>query len=416
MSQRINATMHAKKVSHRYYGISKVPKWFYSFVPFKISTGGSSILMPLYLLQLGGNAQMVGIMNSLASLSSMIGSLFWGKLSDKTLRRKVFILLGFLSVSIFLTALSFTDSPTEFILLNAVYSFFLASTLSVPIVLVLRSVRKHSWDYGIGKFNEISGWAWVFGLGLGFALSQYLTIRQLLLLFAILNVPSLIWGAKTMREIPIYINRKSIKVFGNYVVEKTRYLPTFILHTNIRKPRFGKFYLALLLFWISAGMYFSQFPVLLVESGFERRVIYLAAILNSAVSAFMYLRVGLMLKNRDNTKVLREGITLRLLGVITLIVGILTPYLLPFAFLSYFLAGYSWSFISISSTSIVGKLAGEKEKGAAMGTFNLVNSIGYIIGSFASGFIVYSGGFLINFTAAGVFAVLSLITLKKIRI
>ena len=416
MSQRINAMMHAKKVSHRYYGISKVPKWFYSFVPFKVSTGGSSILMPLYLLQLGGDAQMVGIMNSLTSLSSMAGSLFWGKLSDKTLRRKVFILLGFFSVTVFLTTLSFTNSPVEFILLNAVYSFFLASTLSVPVVLVLRSVRKHSWDYGIGKFNEISGWAWVFGLGLGFILSQRLTIRQLLLLFALLNIPSLIWGAKTIREIPIYINRKSIRIFGNYVVEKTRYLPTFMLHINIRKPRFGKFYLALLLFWISVGMYFSQFPVFLAENGFERRIIYLAAILNSSISAFMYLRVGLMLESRDNMRVLKEGIMLRILGITMIILGMLTPYLLPFAFLSYFLAGYSWSFISISSTSIIGKLAGEKEKGMAMGTFNLINSIGYIMGSFASGFFVYSEGFLMNFTVAGIFAMLSLMTLRKIKV
>ncbi|AHF79474.1 MFS transporter [Thermococcus paralvinellae] len=417
MSQRINATMHAKKVSHRYYGISKIPTWFYSFVPFKISTGGSSILMPLYLLQLGGNAQMVGIMNSLASLSSMIGSLFWGKLSDKTLRRKVFILFGFFSVSVFLAGLSLTNSPVEFILLNAVYSFFLASTISVPIVLVLRSVRKHSWDYGIGKFNEISGWGWVFGLGLGFVLSKYLTIRQLLLLFALLNIPSLILGAKTIREIPIYVNRKSIMIFGNYVIEKIRYVPTFMLHINLRKPKFGKFYFASFLFWISSGMYFSQFPVLLAENGFGREYIYLAAILNSAVSAFMYLRVGLMLENKDKLKVLKEGIALRLLGITTILIGaFIVPYLLPLAFLSYFLAGYSWSFISISSTSIVGKLAGEKEKGTAMGTFNLINSLGYIIGSFSSGFLVYAGGFTANFGASSLFALLSLMFLKKVRI
>ncbi len=88
---------------------------------------------------------------------------------------------------VFLTAMAFVKTPLQLIAVNTTYAFFLASTLSVPIALVLRSVRKHSWDYGIGKFNEISGWGgWVLGLVLGFGLSGgFLTIPGLLLTFAL---------------------------------------------------------------------------------------------------------------------------------------------------------------------------------------------------------------------------------------
>ena len=394
MSQRVAVAVRNASIANRYRYIPKMPRWFYSFVPFKVATGGSSALVSLYLLELGGSASTVGLTFALASLASMLGALFWGRLSDRTLRRKPFILLGFASVPVFLTLMAFVKTPAQLIAINTAYAFFLASTLSVPIALVLRSVRKHSWDYGIGKFNEISGWGWVLGLVLGFGLSRFLTIPQLFLTFALVGLPSIVMGERMIREVPIYINRKSIRAFGNYVVEKARYMPSFILHTNFSLPEgLRKFYLAFLLFWIAAGLYFPQMPVLLSDRGYPREIIYLALIANSAIAALNYTRVGAgMGRNKEDT--LRRGLILRTGAFIAIMGGIfISPALLPLAFASYALAGYSWTFISVSSTAIVGERAGEKEKGSAMGTYNVVSSAGYITGSAISGALISSAGF-----------------------
>lgn len=394
MSQRVAIAVRNASVSNRYRYVPRIPGWFYSFVPFKVATGGSSALVSLYILELGGNASTVGLAFALASLSSMLGALFWGRLSDRTLRRKPFILLGFASVPVFLTAMAFVKTPLQLIAVNTTYAFFLASTLSVPIALVLRSVRKHSWDYGIGKFNEISGWGWVLGLVLGFGLSGFLTIPGLLLTFALTGVPSIIMGWRTIREAPIYINREAIRAFRNYVVEKARYMPSFVLHTNFSVPAsLRRFYLAFLLFWIGAGLYFPQMPVLLSGEGYSRGVIYLALIANSAVSALNYTRVGLGM-GKDKEGVLRRGLMLRAGALVAIVAGtMVSSALLPLAFLSYVLAGYSWTFISVSSTAIVSERAGEREKGSAMGTYNLVSSAGYVTGSALSGLLVSSAGF-----------------------
>ncbi|CAD5243708.1 MFS transporter [Thermococcus camini] len=394
MSQRVAIAVRNASVANRYRYIPKMPGWFYSFVPFKVATGGSSALVSLYLLELGGNASTVGIAFALASLASMLGALFWGRLSDKTLRRKPFILLGFASVPLFLTAMAFVKTPVQLIAVNTVYAFFLASTLSVPIALVLRSVRKHSWDHAIGKFNEISGWGWVLGLVLGFGLSRFLSIPQLFMAFAILGLPSVFMGKRMIREAPIYINRKAIRAFGNYVVEKARYMPSFILHTNFSFPDgLGRFYVAFLLFWIAAGLYFPQMPVLLTSEGYTREVVYLALIANSAVSAMNYTRVGAAMGRRKEG-ILRKGLLLRAGAFATMILGtLIAPALLPLAFASYILAGYSWAFIGVSSTAIVSEKAGEKKKGSAMGTYNVVGSAGYITGSAISGALISSAGF-----------------------
>ena len=414
MSQRVAIAVRNASVANRYRYIPKMPGWFYSFVPFKVATGGSSVLVSLYLLELGGNASTVGIAFALASLASMLGALFWGRLSDKTLRRKPFILLGFASVPLFLTAMAFVKTPAQLIAVNTVYAFFLASTLSVPIALVLRSVRKHSWDHAIGKFNEISGWGWVLGLVLGFGLSGFLSIPQLFMAFAAISIPSVFMGKRMIREAPIYINRQAIRAFGNYVVEKARYMPSFILHTNLGLPDgLGRFYTAFLLFWIAAGLYFPQMPVLLTSDGYTREVVYLALIANSAVSAMNYTRVGVEM-GREKEGVLRKGLLLRAGAFATIILGtLIAPALLPLAFASYILAGYSWAFIGVSSTAIVSEKAGEKKKGSAMGTYNVVGSAGYITGSAISGALISSAGFGAAFGLALVLIGGSIALLKK---
>ncbi|QDA30902.1 MFS transporter [Thermococcus indicus] len=414
MSQRVAVAVRNASVANRYRYIPKMPGWFYSFVPFKVATGGSSALVSLYLLELGGNASTVGLTFALSSLASMLGALFWGRVSDRMLRRKPFILLGFASVPLFLTAMAFVKTPAQLIAVNTAYAFFLASTLSVPIALVLRSVRKHSWDHAIGKFNEISGWGWVLGLVLGFGLSRFLTMPQLFIAFAILGLPSVFMGERMIREAPIYINRRSIKAFGNYVVEKARYFPSFILHTNFSLPEgLGRFYVAFLLFWISAGLYFPQMPVLLTSEGYTREVVYLALIANSAVSAMNYTRVGAAMGG-GKEGVLRRGLLLRAGAFAAMVLGTLvSPALLPLAFASYILAGYSWAFIGISSTAIVSERAGEKEKGSAMGTYNVVGSAGYITGSALGGLAASTVGFAPIFGAGLLLLGASIALLKK---
>jgi hypothetical protein len=58
-------------------------RWFYSFVPFKVATGGATPLIPLLTMNVGGGPADVGIVNAIGSTFSMLGGLFWGKLSDR---------------------------------------------------------------------------------------------------------------------------------------------------------------------------------------------------------------------------------------------------------------------------------------------------------------------------------------------
>jgi len=412
MKRKVATSMQARKASLIVQN-TQMPRWFYAFVPFKIATGGSSQVIPLYAIHLGAGAGEVGLLNALSTLASTIGTIFWGKLSDKTLRRKVFILMGLLSTSVFLSLLAFAESFWDLLLINAVYSFFLASTVSIPIVLLFRNVRKTRWDEAVGKFNKIGGWAWVLGLLVGFTLIRFLSFKELFLLFAVVNIPGFVIALKTIREAPVYLHRNNIKPFVTQVVQKGRYLPNFIIHlpTKLKvSPKLSGFYLSSLFFWVSSGMYSTQLPVFLIKNGVTSQEVFGFAILNSSISAMLYQRVGTKLKSKNPALALTQGYFFRSLGILLLLLPFNVPYaLLISAAGSYVLWGYSWSYISVSSTSLIGRMSSPKEQGSALATANLVNSAGFVLGSLAGGFVASQMDFTLNFAIASSLSLLAVV-------
>ncbi len=208
----------------------------------------------------------------------------------------------------------------------------------------------------------------------------------------VIGLLSFPWGGKkTIREVPLHIDRKILGVYAGYVVEKFRYLPNMITHLpRFSTKGFGRLYFSSFLFWVGAMLYFTQFPVLLKSRGFGATHLYLMSIGNSTISAFMYTRVGLKLKKSGGGYLaLIRGLSVRafafsLLAVSTLIEG---QVFVLFAFVSYFLAGYTWAYIGISTTSIISRFAPPKERGALIGTYNMISSLGAIAGNFLSGFL-----------------------------
>ncbi|NJE08249.1 MFS transporter [Thermococcus sp. M39] len=390
-------------------------KWFYSFVPFKISTGGTAPLIPLLTLAVGGGPSEVGVVTAVGSSFSMLGGLFWGKLSDKLNRRKVFLIIGFLGSALMTFVFVLNRSVPQVILTNAIYSFFIASTIPIPILIITKSFRFEDWDYAIGKFNEICGWAWVIGLMIGFVLSQFLSIREIFIVLGVIGLISVPWGIKVIREVPLHIDRKILGVYFGYVIEKFRYLPNMIIHMpHFSCGKFKIFYLSTFLFWIGGMLYFTQFPVLLKDRGYTASVVYLMSVGNSAISAYMYTRVGMELKTKSCISVLRNALMFRIAGFVILLFALKLSGIkfLLLAFISYFLAGYTWAYIGISTTLVISKNAPEKERGTLIGTYNLISSLGAIIGNLASGILVELFGFETNFSLSILLLGVSVITLR----
>jgi MFS family permease len=415
-AKREKATL---KALEKHYQMKHRPdpgRWFYSFIPFKIATGGSAPLIPLLTLNVGGGPADVGIVNAVGSTASMLGGLFWGKLSDKLNRRKVFLLMGFLGTAIMTMVFALAHSVHQVMAINAVYTFFIAATIPIPVLIITKVFRLEDWDYAIGRFNEIGGWAWVLGLVVGMILTRLLGIRGTFVVLGLISLLSFPWGERTIREVPLHLDRKVLGVYAGYVVEKFRYIPNMITHLpRFSAEGFGGLYISSLLFWVGAMLYFTQFPVLLKSRGMGASELYFMSIANSAISAYMYTRVGRKLRETGGYGALKRGLLIRGLAFLLLAMATAVKGRVFFllAFVSYSIAGYTWSFISISTSSIISHQAPPEKRGALIGAYNLVSSIGAIAGNLLSGFIVEGVGFAGDFLMASTLIFVSLVPLKK---
>ncbi|MCL5018047.1 MAG: MFS transporter, partial [Candidatus Parvarchaeota archaeon] len=57
--------------------------WLYTILPISAVSSGFSVLIPLYILSLGGNVFDVGVALTLFNVFEVPASLFWGRLTDR---------------------------------------------------------------------------------------------------------------------------------------------------------------------------------------------------------------------------------------------------------------------------------------------------------------------------------------------
>jgi MFS family permease len=93
--------------------------WRLGFFFHEMAFGLLSVFIPLYVISpaIGGSLVDLGVMTSLALLLTIPASYFWGYICDKTRRYKLYILLSFFSIAIFLFLFSYATNVFTFTIL-----------------------------------------------------------------------------------------------------------------------------------------------------------------------------------------------------------------------------------------------------------------------------------------------------------
>lgn len=135
--------------------------------------------------------------------------------------------------------------------------FFIVIIIFILIFIIIKVFCFEDWDYVIGKFNEIGGWVWVFGLIVGLFLIFLFGIRGIFIVFGVIGFFLFLWGKKIIWEVLFYIDRKIFGVYVGYVVEKFRYFLNMIIYLlRFLMKGFGRFYFFFFLFWVGVMFYF----------------------------------------------------------------------------------------------------------------------------------------------------------------
>lgn len=450
---------------------SRQPGWFYSFIPNKIGIGATINLPPIFIIEvLGGNVANVGIASALTSAATVPAATVWGWLSDRYATRKLYLIIGFLGFSIPTILSAFCTDVWQYYLTAILLGVWSVAGTPVSSTLIMDTVRKDDWDVTFGRFNAISGWGVVAGRIVGLAIIAYgismfgneVTQRGLWVIAGGLSLVSVLWAWRTIPVLNMPKPRPArfsapevVAHTGFTVVERVRFLPQSFYHLPHWKPRerlggalrsmqsnLGRFpsrmrhsvregaalirnplvayYFASFFLFTMSVMAYTPFPVwqrqdLLNSSA----TVFLVGMINSIASASSYRWVGRMIKRRGSLRVQMATIALRIVvfggfALISLLDmrGWQTVMIL---IVLQALSGLGWAGIAVAGNTTVAHLAPRGNEGTAVGTYTSFVSIGSILGSFISGYLVLRFGYTAVFAAGAFGIVVTVVLLAMIR-
>lgn len=399
---------------------SSIPAWYLIFVPYKVGQANVSMLIPLLILSLGGSGGEVGLAAMLFSLASMLASVFWGRLSDSYEVRKPFIILGFVGLLLCCALLYFVMDSYLVIVIYSITAILVAAEPPITPIYVLRFSRKEEWEDAIGRFNELCGWAWVVGLAIGALLATSVDLHVISALMAACVLVSVIAALLRLRDVPVYINRRGIKIFFTQVVERRRFVPNLVLHMphwpSFRRDNNRMFFTGILLLFTGSSLLYLPVIPYLRDAGISTGLIFAITILNSLGSAVLYRYLGAEVRRRGALAMLQRGITFRsALVVLMMAATMLAPWHIVIITIAFTLVGVSWPFIYISTISFVTRSSEGHRQGTIMGIYNFVSTCGLMVGSLAGGYIYDYVSFSAVMVSSIVFLVLAYAVLRGVH-
>jgi len=403
----------------------EIEPWFIAVGLANLVLGTSSILVPLMISSVFASAQAptrLGLVSSAASLTGVVGSLIWGRLSDAAHRRKLFVVGSYAVVSAALLGMSFVARFSQLLLVNMAMNFFWVANASVTVLIVIENRDAAHWEAKIGRMNQIGALGWVLGLVLGsvaLALGERWTTtsQTVRLLFAATGgiglVASVLAARWIPRTMPRFTQRQFLGVLlavGNLLNERWRFAPFHLYHRihprrlarMFRSPegfRVGtkRFLASTFVTFFAFGLAAIPLPLLLAERfRFSSSAVFaLFAVMQAAIVAAYPIAVR-RIHRRGNRSIQLSTVTFRLVlflcATLYLALSETVPAIVALGAV-FFVYGFSWSFFQLSGVALTSRLAKPENQGLALGMYNALAGIGWLCAGVTSGALASAGGY-----------------------
>ena len=417
-------------------------RWFLAVGLANVVLGTSSVLIPLSVATVHGRSVgAVGLLASLVSLVGVAGSLVWGRLSDVAHRRKPFIIASYAMVGLCFLSLALVSSYRHLLLLNMLMNFFWIANASVTVLIVIENRDEATWERKIGHMNQIGALGWVVGLAvgslwmgfLGRPLGEIFAIRALFVMIGLGGLTAALVAWRTVpRTVPKFTRRRfrgMVLAMGNFIVERARFAPLHLYH-RLRprrilrlltrpegfRPGTRRFLAATLIAYTALGLFGIPLPLLLSERfGFDSSVVFLFFLIQHVAIVAAYPLAAQRIRRLGNRSVQTVALATRLLlfgGAALYLVRSASTPAIPWLVLAFLVYGVTWSYFQLSGVALTSRLARAENRGAALGLYNALAGIGWILAGVGSSVIAERLGYA---TAFGIAAGLLLLSLTVLR-
>mgnify|MGYP002761006096 CR=1 FL=1 len=112
-------------------------RWLSAWGLAAVAFGGASLIVPLYVVELGGGAFVLGLLFASSSFGGVPGALALGNLADRTGKRRIFVLAAIAVTAATMVAIPLLDSILAVILANVLLWLGFAAATPVLTLLVV---------------------------------------------------------------------------------------------------------------------------------------------------------------------------------------------------------------------------------------------------------------------------------------
>lgn len=405
-------------------------RWLYAWGGANVAIGVVSLLGPLYVVQLGGDAVALGVLWFATSMAMAPSAVAVGPLVDRFGHHRTVVLAGLAGIGIASAVLPVLGSVATVVVAAAVLWLFVAGVTPVLTMLVLADAPENRWNARIALLNKYQGYGWAGGLVLGAlwtrALAGHLAPidvqRALLWLCAGIIAVSTLAATRLLptadgepsADASPRPSRRAVRavlspLLPGRVVSIARTADVRGLLDGISRP-LAVYFVAVAVFFVGFSVFSAPLPDFLTGAGFGDGAIFALYVVSSLASAVFYVGAG-ELADAYDLRVLQFG-ALGLRGIVFPVVAAVgygvqassVTGLLAVAVL-FALVGLSWAVIIVTANSLVARYATPSNRGAALGLYTALSSAAGGVGGLLGGWLATAFGYVTAFAAAGVLVI-----------
>jgi len=422
-------------------------RWLYAWALASVALGGASLLVPLYVVSLGGGPVALGLLAASAAFGGAPGALVVGRIADRTGRRRGFVVGGLALAAVALAGPPLTDAIPVVVAANAVVWFAAGAVAPVLSLLVVADAPEREWSDRYARLNAYQGYGWAGGLVLGVvwtaagaAVAPQAVVQRSF--FAVCVVCAAAGTALAVRWVPADDASPLAEDAAGTTADATAptderrtrrvaramtrgrrlnlrgatfplgfgrlYWTTAAFHPRRFVDRFtptlALYFGAVVLFFAGFAAFFAPLPAFLTGVGFTDGAVFGLYLVSSLGAAVFYGPAGRLLARSDLPLLQSAGLAVRGVALPTVaLVGAalaVTPLGVVLTGGLFVVIGVAWALIAVSASTLVTRIAPPAIRGEALGVFAALAAVAGGFGSVLGGRLA-AGDFGVAFGTAG---------------
>ena len=391
--------------------------WRFGFFFHEMALGLFTVLLPLYIVGIGGSLVDIGVMSAIGLFSAIPFSFFWGYMCDKTRRYKRFILLSFLSLAIILYLFTLTTDVHLLIILYVAMQILHIAHEPSKNVLIAESYSRQEWERTFALYEGFTEIGVLIGLLSGLLMSTYrFGTTSMLLLCSLLNLAAFAASIMLITD-PLFVFErrlvnleKTVNFAYRGIILASKMWSGISIGGRLKRENLLAFCSGLVLFSFATSVLFTPLPIFFSKDlALTEGLVFAVFVLNSGGGVIGYFLAGSKSRDQEGKAVISKIVLFRSILAFLLIAVLQIPaYNVVLAMAILILMGLFYGLFLVNVLSISMELIPEGKAGL----FNVLVSIGGVCGSFIGPFLAQTVGFIYVFLTTGIIFLLSYVAFK----